>query len=122
MDSNYSNNVLPYSSLMNKEITYPTYWRQSDTIDWAYVATHNLNSIGKAGDTPLIAAALAGNTEAVAKLIELGANPNQPNRYGQTPISMAYGLGVAEGLLAAGANVNHVGNNGTTPPTPYGSY
>jgi len=82
------------------------------------------------GTTPLIRAAKAGDVEAVALLLKYKALPDLPNSLGVTPFMAAAGVGsttidirarfrseprcieTARSLLAAGADVNAVRDNG----------
>ena len=62
---------------------------------------------GKGGDTPLIAAARVGFSEAARWLIGLGAKVDQPNRMGETPLIIAVqqrDLPMVRQLLDAGAD------------------
>lgn len=62
---------------------------------------------GKGGDTPLIAAARVGFTQAVQWLIAIGARVDAPNRMGETPLIIAVQqreLPIVRQLLDAGAN------------------
>jgi ankyrin repeat protein len=65
------------------------------------------NVPGKGGDTPLIAAARVGFTEAVQWLIAIGAKVDAANRMGETPLIIAVQqreLPIVRQLLDAGAN------------------
>jgi len=69
-------------------------------------------------DLDFIGACMKGDIEMVNDLLKAGANPNQDNRYGETPLYWAscYGyLGIAELLLKAGADPNQTDDNGNTP-------
>ena len=71
------------------------------------------------GWTPLYNAASNGTADAVARLLEGGVSPDTENTDGQTPLAGACGNAdfeaVAGRLLAAGADINHVGAHGQTP-------
>jgi len=76
------------------------------------------NAAKNDGVTPLMAASLNGDSEAVKLLLAAGADVNAANNSGATPLIMASQKGNAEAvklLLAAGANVNYVAPNGATP-------
>lgn len=84
------------------------------------------------GTTPLIRAAKAGDTPAVALLLKYGADPNLPNMLGITPLMAAAGIGSttidirgrfrneqlciesAKLILAAGGDINAARDNGQT--------
>jgi len=84
------------------------------------------------GATPLYRAARAGDVEAVKLLLEHGADVTLPNRFGDTPLMAAAGLGASKVdtrgkyktdaeavetidlLVAAGANVNATDMRGDT--------
>ena len=84
------------------------------------------------GATPLYRAARAGDVPAVKLLLAHGADPNLPNRFGDTPVMAAAGLGASKVdtrgkyitdqeavdtidlLVAAGANVNATDMRGDT--------
>jgi len=67
--------------------------------------------------TPLIAAAFHGKSEAAKVLIESGADMNQTNIFGQTPLWLAASNGneVVEVLIEARADLNKVDNLAETP-------
>jgi ankyrin repeat protein len=65
------------------------------------------NLAGKGGDTPLIAAARIGFTQAVQWLIAIGAKVDAANRMGETPLIIAVQqreAPIVRQLLDAGAN------------------
>jgi hypothetical protein len=69
--------------------------------------------------TPLIGAALANNTEAVRRLLEGGANPNE-GRFigGRTPLFLAImhrNSAMVDALIGKGADVNATDDAGSTP-------
>ena len=73
--------------------------------------TVNANSVDStiSEDSALRFAVFAGRTDIVNALLEGGANPNQPNKNGSTPLSAATGKSSAEILkilLDSGANVD----------------
>jgi ankyrin repeat protein len=86
--------------------------------------------LGRAGATPLLAAASTADVPLLQKLLELGADPRLPNAQRSTPLMAAAGVGVgapeeAAGtepevletvklLLKLGADVNAVDANGET--------
>jgi len=75
--------------------------------------------------TPLMNAAFAGNISAIKALIDTGANVNEGNAYGDTPLHYTLRrtslgrrkgrIGVVAMLVTHGANVNSRASNGTTP-------
>jgi cytohesin len=73
---------------------------------------------GSEFSTPLgVAAGNGGNAATVARLLERGANPNTPDKYGITPLIEAarYGQrGIVQLLLDRGANVELRGPTGVT--------
>lgn len=86
--------------------------------------------INTLGATPFLFAAITADTPLMRRLVELGANPLQPNADGTTPLMVAAGVGArAPGeeagtesealeavryLVAQGADVNAVDANGET--------
>jgi ankyrin repeat protein len=66
----------------------------------------------------LRAAAAGGDEEIVQQLLAWGADPNAPNRFGQTPLMCAAGANnstaVTRRLIAAGASVNARDHRGRT--------
>jgi ankyrin repeat protein len=69
--------------------------------------------------TPLIGAALTNNTDAVRKLLDAGAEPNE-GRFigGRTPIFFAMmhkNRDMADAMIAKGADVNAADESGSTP-------
>lgn len=90
---------------------------RSRSWDWFGVTAHSLiNGIDpkfidvsdKNGWTPLIRAAYSGDINLCSRLLEAGADPNQPNTNGTTPIMYAFSGANAEGaarvLFDHGAN------------------
>ena len=70
------------------------------------------------GETPLIAAVQAGNTNTLPLLLARGAEVDATNRFGWTPLLIAalHGRDAAlEALLAAGAQANQANPSGQTP-------
>ncbi|MDF2965414.1 MAG: ankyrin repeat protein, partial [Rickettsiaceae bacterium] len=68
--------------------------------------------------TPLMYAAMTGNTETAQKLIALGVNVNQFDSCGYTPLMHAALKGhtaTVEKLIALGADVDNANNEGSTP-------
>lgn len=69
------------------------------------------------GNTPLLEAIYAEANDVINLLLELGADPNIPNKYGITPIiALASGdvTEVVRNVVAKGGNVDHQGNDGQT--------
>ena len=69
-------------------------------------------------DLKLIEAVKAGNANAVVELIESGADVNQQDEQGWTPLNWAAGKGdiaVLKSLLNHGADVSRVGRDERTP-------
>src|ERR1044072_9345441 len=69
--------------------------------------------------TPLIGAALSNDTQAVKRLLESGASPNE-GRFlgGRTPIFFAiinHNLPMAEAMIAKDADINFADDAGSTP-------
>jgi hypothetical protein len=70
------------------------------------------------GSSPLLSAALFGQTEIARALIDAGADVNQRNNEGSTPLITAAFMcrtEIVEALLAAGADRNLANNGGSTP-------
>jgi hypothetical protein len=69
--------------------------------------------------TPLIGAALTNNTEAVKRLLDGGANPNDGRFFGgRSPIYFAVmnqNLAMADAMIAKGADINATDDAGSTP-------
>ena len=68
-------------------------------------------------DTPLHAAAIRGDTNAVRTLLEAGADPNAPGGQGGTPLHAALEKGhrqVARILIAAGSALDAENNAGVS--------
>lgn len=83
----------------------------------AFLLTHKakLNVVDADGDTPLGAAVFKGDYRLLKRLLDLGADPNL--RVGKPPLSMAASRGDLAALhllLARGAGVNRVDEEGTT--------
>lgn len=75
----------------------------------------NVNAVNADGETPLMLAAIRGSLPAVKALVKRGADIN---RKGWTPLHYACSgpdNGVAEFLIAQGAELNARSDNGTTP-------
>ena len=71
-----------------------------------------------AGDSPLVAAVRAGNSNAVRLLLQQKVNVNAPQSNGATALHWAVhldDLSTADLLLKAGANVNTADDTGVTP-------
>lgn len=69
------------------------------------------------GASPLITAAVFGQSEVAKALIEAGADVNFTNNEGSTALITAAAFGhfeVARALIEAGADVNHTNNEGST--------
>ncbi|MCA1621655.1 MAG: ankyrin repeat domain-containing protein [Acidobacteria bacterium] len=69
-------------------------------------------------DLKLIEAVKAGDLPAVNELIEAGADPNQQDEHGWTPLNWAAGKGDAsllKSLLERGADLSRVGRDERTP-------
>ncbi|HEY2573990.1 MAG TPA: ankyrin repeat domain-containing protein [Verrucomicrobiaceae bacterium] len=93
-------------------------------------AKSKAGGIGKEGATPFLLAAKTADLPLMKLLIELGANPLQPNKDGSTPLMAAAGLGTSAPdeeagteeeclaavayLLTLGADLNTVDRNGET--------
>jgi len=84
----------------------------------ASIITIFLITSGCAVKTPLIKASGSGDSLAVQKLIDEGANINESDGEGYTPLMSAAWSGKVEtvkALLQKGANVNAQDNYGLTP-------
>jgi ankyrin repeat protein len=79
-------------------------------------AKANLSTRGPDGITPLLLASMWSNVEAVKALLAAGADPNDGDDSGDTPLIMAVynsgNLDVVKALIAGGADVNSVDNHG----------
>jgi ankyrin repeat protein len=74
------------------------------------------NRKGPGGSTPLMHAALYGDTDAVRLLLEIGADPSIPNQSGATALMWAVGdVDKTRLLLAHGADANARSEQGQTP-------
>lgn len=70
------------------------------------------------GRTYLLMAAEYGSDEMLEMVLDAGANPNQPNHYGITPMHLCAQLGISTKLmllLQAGASLNPQDKGGETP-------
>jgi len=70
------------------------------------------------GSSPLLSAAIFGQTDIALALIDAGADVNQQNNEGSTPLMSAAFMcrtEIVEALLAAGADRNLANNAGSTP-------
>ncbi len=47
-----------------------------------------INDVDESGMTPLLWAVFSGNTKTVELLMKAGADPNKPNKSGDTPLCM----------------------------------
>ena len=91
------------------------------------ITKENVNMADKDGDTPLHEITFQDNVEGIKILLEEGANPNETNFYGQTPLHRVASLSKwdkwedekawkeAIGLLITKENVNIVDEDGNTP-------
>lgn len=76
-----------------------------------------LSAKDESGQTLLLKASLMGNINAVAKLVEKGADPDAADATGDTPLieaSLSGNLHVVSVLLSAGAAVNRQNHQGET--------
>eukprot|EP00911_Craspedida_sp_UC1_P002432 UC1_evm1s1811 len=69
-------------------------------------AAPGINRRNMAGETRLLRAVMANNTDLVAELLAKGANPMLADNAGWTPLHDAGDAGIAKQLIAAGADVN----------------
>lgn len=67
------------------------------------------------GDTPLMWAALNNNHEMCTLLLAAGADVNERNEDGRTPLMCAWDAEICKTLLDAGAEVDSRSNDGWTP-------
>jgi ankyrin repeat protein len=82
------------------------------------VTTIDVRTKNAAGDTPLHLAALWGDEEAVGQLLQAGAYVDEPGAGGRTALYYAIlegHLGVAERLIAAGADPDREADVGISP-------
>jgi len=79
----------------------------------------NANAVNQKGQTLMDASVFFNNMDAAQLLYSMGADVNLPNpNTGETPVMTALRAGndsMTEFLIAAGANLNAVSNNGATP-------
>jgi ankyrin repeat protein len=75
----------------------------------------NVNVAGQGGDTPLMKAAASGNAETVNLLLRKGSNVEVRNQHGVTALMLARGKEAVLALVANGAGVNSVDEDGETP-------
>lgn len=81
-----------------------------------------INTLDFAGRTPLLVAVLQGSIAGIDNLLQGGANPDIPDKLGQTPLTKAVDYyfhfeskSMVNSLLANGANPNKPGKLGNTP-------
>ena len=125
--------VLVTALLAGFALTGPPSEAAEETVDiWTAAAKGNLEAIkqqlaaGKDTDakapsiglTPLMAAALTGQSDAAGLLLARGAKPNIGNNEGSTALHMAAFLGhveIVKSLLAKGADLNARNDRSETP-------
>ncbi len=93
------------------------YGLSKDAIHWLVEQGCDLNYIGRWGKTPLHCQASYRGSH-LALFLSLGANVNQQNDQGDTPLHVAASSCIVEhvrDLLSAGAKVRQKNHNGETP-------
>ena len=83
-------------------------------ITMALNAGGDINARDKDGWTPLMCAAIDGNTEMVKNLIDLGADVNARDNNGKTPLHCLWDVESGQLLIEHGADVNARDNDGET--------
>lgn len=66
-----------------------------------------MNTAGRGGETPLHAAAMAGNADSASLLLIRGADPLRKNAAGETPLDLAR-RGVEQGMRGGGAGAGKI--------------
>ena len=113
--------LLPFVAKMSKHLHQDDISQMTPEDMRAYCAAapNYIDERDDFGYTPLLAACVKGNTEAVRVLLDAGSDPNFVAPDGETPLNVAISLRgeacshvLLDMLLAAGANLNA----GFTPP------
>jgi ankyrin repeat protein len=108
----------------DEEGTTPLYWASIHGGSWMIGllltagADPNELSGGECEDSPLCGAACFGLRHAARTLVNGGANPNQPELFGMTPLIWAVSgawFETAADLLTAGADPDQADDDGRTP-------
>lgn len=85
-----------------------------ETIDFLLENGANIHARDNNGETPLYVAAMEGNHYALKILLTLGADPNDADTDGRTPLMLAKDAKTLEILLKVGADQEIKDNEGET--------